>query len=38
MTVAEMRNRMSNREYVKWVAWHTLRAQQEEIAGKRMRR
>ena len=34
MTVAEMRERMSNAEYVKWCAFHALRLQREELAMK----
>lgn len=34
MTVAEMRLRMSNEEYVRWIAWHALKQQREELARK----
>jgi hypothetical protein len=32
MTVAELRQRMSNREFVEWCGWHALRAQREQVA------
>lgn len=34
MTVAELRERMSNREYEEWNMYHARRAQQEELRRK----
>lgn len=34
MTVARLRQEMSNAEFVQWCAWHALRAQREEVATK----
>jgi hypothetical protein len=35
MTVAEMRDRVSQDEWVGWMIWHAKRAQAEELAAKR---
>jgi hypothetical protein len=35
MTVDRLRAEMSNTEYMAWVAYHSLRAQREEMAMKK---
>lgn len=34
MTVGELRERMSNAEFVQWVAYYSKRAQAQELAAK----
>lgn len=38
MTVDEMRERMSNLEYVRWQVFYGRKAQREELEAKRARR
>lgn len=38
MTVADLRGRMSNAEFVAWSVYHGRRAQEREMADKRARR
>ena len=37
MTVAELRERMDQGEYLRWAAYHAYRGQREELAAKRKR-
>lgn len=38
MTVAEMRERMSNQEFVEWTMYHARKAQREELEAKKSKR
>ncbi len=38
MTVAEIRDRMSNAEYIEWRAFYTYRAAMRELANKEAKR
>jgi hypothetical protein len=35
MTVAQLRNEMTHREYVKWQAWYSIKRMNEDLAMKK---